>query len=745
MPTYTELPAQFGRYRIEKKLGEGGMGAVYLAEDAKLHRKVALKVPKLASAEDIQRFQREARVAAAIDHAHVCPVLDIGCVDGIHYLTMPFIDGVPLTKLIDRSRPLPVPRAVGLVHQLAVTLQAMHGRGLMHRDLKPANIMLKHGQEPILMDFGLARGYGEHATRLTGTGAMMGTPGYMPPEQINGDVQAMGPGSDVYSLGVILYELLTGRLPYEGDSVQALFFKVFSQPPPLPSAVRPELDPALDAICTKAMAKKPAERFASMAELAEVLDRVLASPVASAPGEKHGARTRPRSPTVDDDVRPTLPKGLPVAPKETEVFRLACPRCGQKLRAPTASAGKAARCPKCRTQIPVPGEPAPASPVRPDPALTSTPPPRDSDTIPSSRPQPMVGVLVAVSAVVLAVGLLLGWLLFGRGKDGTSLASNSSTSKTLPTEDRGRQDNPIPKVEPKPPGKEKERPSVPMAPPEAEKKAAAAPPKAEPKPPPEAVDRFTNSLGIRFVRVPKGSCWMGSPADETGRNNDEAQKEVTIPRDFHLGVFEVTQGQWEAVMGNNPSLFSRTGQCKAAVQGIPDAELKEFPVEAVSWNDIQEFLKKLNELDKKRPSGWVYRLPREAEWEYACRGGPLSSRQEGRKTAPFYFAKPTFSLSSQQANFQGNSPYGGAAKGPSRQRTTKVGSYEANALGICDLHGNVWEWCEDSCAGGSDRVYRGGCWGNGGPRCRAACRGGFAPAYGSGALGFRLALVPSGL
>jgi serine/threonine protein kinase len=108
-PPRLELPEQFGRYHIVKKLGEGGMGAVYLAEDTELHRQVALKVPKLASAEDIQRFQREARVAAAIDHAHVCPVHDIGCIDGIHYLTMPFIDGVPLAHLIAGRRPVPVP------------------------------------------------------------------------------------------------------------------------------------------------------------------------------------------------------------------------------------------------------------------------------------------------------------------------------------------------------------------------------------------------------------------------------------------------------------------------------------------------------------------------------------------------------------------------------------------------------------------------------------------------------------
>src|SRR5439155_12732514 len=161
MPLRTELPEQVGRYRIVRKLGEGGMGVVYLAEDAILGRRVAIKVPLLQSAADIQRFTREARVAAAIEHPNICPIHDIGEIDGTHYLIMPFIEGKPLSECVDSKERPPVRRIVEVVHKIALALQSMHDRGLMHRDLKPANVLVKPGNDPIIMDFGLAPGFGD--------------------------------------------------------------------------------------------------------------------------------------------------------------------------------------------------------------------------------------------------------------------------------------------------------------------------------------------------------------------------------------------------------------------------------------------------------------------------------------------------------------------------------------------------------------------------------------------------------
>src|SRR5437660_1743439 len=194
---------------------------------------------------------------------------------------------------------------------------------------------------------------------------------------------------------------------------------------------------------------------------------------------------------------------------------------------------------------------------------------------------------------------------------------------------------------------------------------------------PEALPpTFKNSIGMEFVIVPKGKSWLGGGKDRLG------DQEVEIPADFYLGKYEVSQEEWEKVMGDNPSHFSRTGRGKDAVKDIPDADLKRFPVERVSWDDCQLFVTKLNELEKEK--GWVYRLPKLTEWEYACRGGPMSDNADS--AFDFYFSKPTNTLLPDQANF---------GKDQELNRPCKVGSHEPNRLGLFDLHGNVWEWCDD--------------------------------------------------
>jgi uncharacterized protein (TIGR02996 family) len=241
----------------------------------------------------------------------------------------------------------------------------------------------------------------------------------------------------------------------------------------------------------------------------------------------------------------------------------------------------------------------------------------------------------------------------------------------------------------------------------------------------------TNAIGVRLVLVPRGTFWMGDRGQ---------QRQVAVPHEFYLGAFPVTQEQWQAVVGRNPSYFSRRGGGSAKVRGFSDADLNRFPVERVSWDDAQEFLKRLNE--REANNGFLYRLPTEAEWEYSCRGGATS---QSDCAFDFYFAQPTNDLSSEQANFRGNYPAGNAPKGKDLGRTTKVGSYKPNRLGICDMHGNVWEWCEDRFeAGGSARVIRGGGWRFIGVGCRASSRYSYGPALRDNSLGFRLAAVPSG-
>ena len=238
-------------------------------------------------------------------------------------------------------------------------------------------------------------------------------------------------------------------------------------------------------------------------------------------------------------------------------------------------------------------------------------------------------------------------------------------------------------------------------------------------------------LGMKFVPLPKATFYMGWNGEKG------SAKKTGVKEDFEIAIYTVTQGQWQEVTGSNPSWFSRDGKGQDTVKDIKDEDLKHFPVENVSWDDAQEFIKKLNE--KEKGKGYQYRLPREAEWEYACRGGATS---EEECSYHFYFAKPTNDLSSKEANFDGNSLFGKADKGPYLGRTTKVGSYVPNKLGLYDMHGNVWQWCEDLYDGDSVRVLRGGSWDTDGARCQAALRGSAAPSGRFISVGVRLARVP---
>jgi formylglycine-generating enzyme required for sulfatase activity len=260
----------------------------------------------------------------------------------------------------------------------------------------------------------------------------------------------------------------------------------------------------------------------------------------------------------------------------------------------------------------------------------------------------------------------------------------------------------------------------------------------------EKVD-LGGGVKMELVLIPPGKCWMGSPATEADRAKDEEQHEVTLTKAFYLGKHEVTQEQWQQVMGSNPSYFASTGDGKDTVQGLATGR---FPVEQVSWEDAQQFIDKLS--GKNR----LYRLPSEAEWEYCCRGGACE-----KASRPFHFDDPRSSLSSDLANFNGEYPYGGAAKGKLFFRTAAVGTYAPNRFGVYDMHGNVWEWCADwywegyyqespqedppGPSQGPGRVNRGGSWRNNGSLCRAADRDGFAPAHRYFNLGLRLALSPT--
>lgn len=269
-----------GRYQIEELLGRGGMGAVYLARDTQLDRKVALKIPSFGPNTDpnlMKRFYKEARSAANLSHPNLCPVFDVGEIDGTHYIAMAHIQGRTLERFVDPAKP-PSQRAVAsIVRKVALAMEDAHRSGIIHRDLKPANIMVDHRKEPIVMDFGLAcPAEGGDETRLTQDGAILGSPAYMSPEQCSGKLEDITHQSDIYSLGVVLYELLSGKVPFhEAPSLIAMIGLILTQEPPKIQTLRDDLDPMLVAICEQAIAKNVAERYQSMREFADALGAYL--------------------------------------------------------------------------------------------------------------------------------------------------------------------------------------------------------------------------------------------------------------------------------------------------------------------------------------------------------------------------------------------------------------------------------------------------------------------------------------
>ncbi|MBK8004497.1 MAG: protein kinase [Gemmatimonadetes bacterium] len=274
------------RYHIKKKLGEGGMGQVYLAEHVKMGRRCAIKIMSPGSMNDadaISRFNREAANASRINHPHVCAIYDFGeTQDGLIYLAMEFIEGKSLTDIIEEHGTLPLPRAAEMIQQAADALQAAHDLGIVHRDLKPDNIMVTttRGKDTIkVVDFGIAKaaGGGESNQKVTKTGFVVGTPEYMSPEQLAGD--AVDGRSDIYSLGLVFYRMITGTTPFPADSQQETMIKRLTDDPIPLATVRPDLrfPPELQRVLDRVLARNPAMRYPSSADFGRDLSNVVQS------------------------------------------------------------------------------------------------------------------------------------------------------------------------------------------------------------------------------------------------------------------------------------------------------------------------------------------------------------------------------------------------------------------------------------------------------------------------------------
>jgi formylglycine-generating enzyme required for sulfatase activity len=544
----------------------------------------------------------------------------------------------------------------------------------------------------------------------------------MAPEQAKGR-KDLGPAADVYALGAILYECLTGRPPFRAATIPDTIVQVASQDPVPLRQLNPAVPRDLETICLKCLHKDPARRYPAASGLAEDLGRFLggeairARPVGALERTVKWARRRPALAAL---LLVTLLGVAGIVWKYADAEQ-------QKHEAQK----EADKAKKARDFLVSILELSDAGPQRG--TLTARQILDDAERrIPrefAGQPELQAELQTAIDNIYAKITehAPLAMLLEVHGTVGLHSARDPDQRPVpqalLYSGDRLdlADDAAVRLVVLFDLHQEQLRPGW---------EATVRRKGCEPA---DAIAERSDDILMTFVRLPRGTFYMGWDGTKKG-------KKTEIREDFEIAAHAVTQGQWQALMGDNPSHFSRIGSGRHEVRNLSEEELKLLPVETVSWNDAQEFIRKLNE--QQRGRGWLYRLPTEAEWEYACRGGATSEEECSHH---FYFDRPTDDLSSDQANFNGAFPFGKARKGKYLERTTRVGAYPPNKLGLCDMHGNVWQWCADLVERGNPgRVFRGGRWGSDGSGCRAADRGRATPSANGDDLGFRLVRVPSG-
>jgi formylglycine-generating enzyme required for sulfatase activity/tRNA A-37 threonylcarbamoyl transferase component Bud32 len=736
---YPEVPG----YEILGILGHGGMGVVYRARQLKANRLVALKMIRAvehASPTERLRFQIETEAVARLQHPHIVQLYEVGEVRGQPFFSLEFCDGGTLTDLLKKKLPTPNETAA-LIETLARAMHFAHLRGVVHRDLKPGNVLLAGtARVPKITDFGLAKRIDAEARDVSKSGTIMGTASYMAPEQAAGKVHDTGPAADVYALGALLYECLTGRPPFEGPQHLVLVSVLNDEPPP-PSRLTGNVPRDLETICLKCLSKEPARRYASAEELADDLRRfqvgepIRARPVGAVERVVKWVRRHVAISALTATV--FLVTVLGVAGIEWK-YRDAQQEKSRALQ----EADKATKAREFLVSIFQKAETDDKGAN-----VTVRQLLEEADTrIPvefADQPELRAELLKSLTKIKRGIGRRTPQAMILEVRGTVQLRSASGVEKPavrqalLNLDDRLTllADAQVQVVFVADFHKEWIKPGGEVT---IDFKGCE---------PADAIRERDHSILMTFVRLPKGTFYMGwddKPLTKKGVKTE-------IKEDFEIAVHDVTQGQWKEVMGNNPSYFWRKGLGSGRLMDISDEELKLFPVEGVTFTEVQQFLEKLNE--KERGHGYLYRLPMEEEWEYACRGGATS---EEDCSFHFYFDKPTNDLSSKQANFNGDFPEGTfpdgkVPGGPNLMRPTRVGAYPSNKLRLCDMHGNVRQWIVSSDPfgagappGGVTKATRGSSWADAGIDCRASDRNRILPSGDrSSTIGFRLVRIPA--
>jgi serine/threonine protein kinase/formylglycine-generating enzyme required for sulfatase activity len=665
------------RYEILSPIGKGGMGMVYKAQDRMLHNEiVAVKVMRAEAMRDpetAKRFRSEILLARKVRHKNVCGIYEYNVDGDIEFIAMELIEGKDYRQILRAQGPLPLAEAFRVSLQIAEGLEAVHEAGVIHRDLKTANVMRDIKGVARLMDFGIAKSLGGEGGG-TATGTVVGTPEYMSPEQVR--AEKVDARSDLYALGIMIWELFTGHLPFKGDTPVATLFKHIQDPPPFDAEAGRKLPPVIVPLLRRVLSKDPDQRYASAREMIDALRE------------------------AEKEMRANLPPSEPTLGPSTTLVGAASQAATGPLASPAPAESPTVVGPSTlveaspEEQKTIVGE-APRPPVAPPvpppapvpPPIAKPPAPPVSAPVTPVKPAPSgppVALLVGGAAIVV-VAALLGWHFL-----------------TLK-------------------------------------------PRSGP---------WTNPKdGLLYMVIAAGKAEIGCVPDDTQcEANEKPRHPVEISRPFRLGRTEVTVAAFKQFVektghkvaaGGNEGMLDSSDRTTWDTPGFHQDGT--HPVTHVSWSDAVAYCK------------WADgRLPTEAEWEYAARGGDAG-------TVFVWGNKPEPSVAGvKQANVRDESVRSTLAE--SAQifdnyddefvKTAPVGSFAPNAFGLYDMAGNVWEWCADWIAPyaegpardprgpdtGTERVRRGGSWKDVAKPLRLSNRVGESPALGADNLGFRCAL-----